>query len=799
MTRILFLPAIITLLSAILPAVADTHAPVIDWVPYSELSLEQQANRAPYCSGQFVAPVWEGISLNPNGQTDVMVLKATQLSQSSDSQWSATGHAELTYRDVLLGADRINFDQNLSSSQLSKNVIIRVPQVAIAGSDAEMNIQNKTGQVANGFYVIHDTGFSGRADEIAMEANGYFLADASLTRCDPTNPAWHIQAASLRIYNDKGIAVAKHARINIGPVPIVYTPYLSIPIDDKRHSGFLSPALDIKIDGNEWRLNTFSVPFYWNIAPQIDNTVTPLYQDAHDWYVDNETRYLTDSMQGLLNLGWNPSESRWMVAWDHEQSLAWESTLTIDWQYTSDRSIPVDFKGADDYATYDYQGITLEKSVLHSDWTLTAERWQPVDLTLASNKRPYAKQPGVNISGGYLFHPLMATQWEFDLTQYSRNLSDAESLTLNPVNGETSEGLRAAASVIWSAPIDVMDWRLTPNARVSLAQYSLSTPGSGRPESTSWTQPTAWLTADKSSPTKQFAFGLERSATHRFQWLYSPYQAQYDAPLFDTTALEFDKTALFATRRFSGMDRAGDMNRLSASITNRFIHTDSGQQVTTGLAQTIRLTPERLGLESDATIATQSEATPVYASLLWEPNAAVDIQADVDWNVQYQHQQRVAFDAGLTQKTLDYRAHFEREWSLPTQAVNKETAKLSFSNSTNQRIAVEDVKILTAGQWQEDILVSGFTPIAQRWGLSASIDYDVTADELTDSLLGIEYDSCCWNLRLLTKINWLSINDTLPFNSLFIEFSLKGLGQNNSKVESLLSQHIDGYNGRIYR
>jgi len=344
-----------------------------------------------------------------------------------------------------------------------------------------------------------------------------------------------------------------------------------------------------------------------------------------------------------------------------------------------------------------------------------------------------------------------------------------------------------------------MDWRLTPNARVSLAQYSLSNPGSGRPESTSWTQPTAWLTADKTSPTKQFAMGLERSATHRFQWLYSPYQAQYDAPLFDTTALEFDKTALFATRRFSGMDRAGDMNRLSASITNRFIHTDSGQQVTTGLAQIIRLTPERLGLRSDATIATQSEATPIYASLLWEPNAAVDVQADVDWNVQYQHQQRVAFDAGLTENALDYRAHFEREWSLPTQELNKETAKLSFSNSTNQRIAVEDVKILTAGQWQEDILVSGFTPIAQRWGLSASIDYDVTADQLTDSLLGIEYDSCCWNLRLLTKINWLSINDTLPFNSLFIEFSLKGLGQNNSKVESLLSQHIDGYNGRIYR
>ena len=799
MTRLSFVPAIIVLLSATMPAVADTHAPFIDWVPYQELTLEQQAKRAPYCSGQFVEPAWEGLSLSPNGQSETVVLKAQQLSVGEDSQWSASGNAALTYEDVLLGAGRIHYDDTASNSTLSDNVLIRVPQVAITGSDAEFNIQGKSGEVSSGFFVLHNTGFSGRAAHIAMEPDGYILTDTTFTPCDPSDPAWHIKASSTRIYSDKGIAVAKHARVTLGAVPIIYTPYLSIPIDDKRHSGFLSPSIDLKIDNNEWAINSFSVPIYWNIAPQVDNTFTPFYQFDHHWYFDNETRYLTDSSQGLVNIGWNPSESRWMGEWDHKQSLAWDTTLQVDWHYTSDRSMPVDFKGNDEYATFDHQGITLNKTALHSEWLFTAERWLPVDLSLASNQYPYAIQPGINITGNQQFAPLADINWAFDISQFARNLSDTQALTLDQFNGETAEGTRTAAAITWSAPLQAMDWRIVPSARLSLSQYDLTTPGTGRPETTSWYQPSVWLTLDRSQPISTIGESIETAITPKLQWLYSPYHMQYDAPVFDTNTIDFDKTQLFNTRRFSGMDRAGDMNRLSASIKNQLIHHPSGQQVTATVAQILRLAPERLGLRSDADTSTQANATPIYASLLWEPTDDIDLQVDVDWNTAFDYQQRSAIDLGFSPSSLDYQVQLERLWNLPSRQVAEESARVSVSNGTRQRVTFEDVKVWSGTQWQENLSMSGYTPVAQRWGLSTSIDYDVTAEQLKDSLLGLEYDSCCWNLRLLTKVNWLSINDTLPFNSLYIEFTLKGLGQNNSTVESLLSTHIDGYNGRIYR
>ena len=799
MTRLAYAPAIFVLLSAFEPAVAGTLAPQIDWVPYHELTLEQQSNRAPYCSGQFVEPVWQGLSLDPSGDPDVMVLHAQKLEFKKTDYWIASGKADLTNRNMQFAADSISFDVNTSASAFEKDVSIRLPGTAITGSDAVFDVETNVGKVNNSFFVIHGSGFSGWAANVSMETDGYYLFNASITPCDPNNPAWQIKASSVHIDNDKGVAEVKNARIHIGSIPVIYTPYLSIPIDDKRHSGFLSPAFSVGYNNGDLTVNAFSAPYYWNIAPQIDNTLTPFYQINHSWFFDNETRYLTDAAIGVMNVGWNPTESRWMVAWDHEQSLAWETTLIVDWNRTSDNGVAVDFQSAAENTKFDHQGVTLSKSAWRSDMLFTLERWQPVDLSLAASEKPYAKQPGINISGDYWFTDQLTSRWIFDATQFSRNLSVAQMLTLNQNNGDTAEGLRAASSITWSAPMTALGWRMTPNARASMATYELTNPGNSRPESTAWIQPTIWLTLDRPLPLGFQGQVWENALKPKFQWVYSRYNNQYEAPLFDTTVNDFGKAQLFETQRFSGMDRAGDMNRFSSSISDTLVHVSSGQKFTANLAQIIRLTPEKMGLKSDVDISVQPTETPIYASVQWEPNAAIDLQAEVDWNTIYGHEQRTAFDASYAQNSKNYHLRFEREWALPTQQITKETAKLSVENNIQQRLALETIKTYAAGKWQEDIIASGFTPFAQQWGLAASIDFDNTASTLNNSLFGIEYDSCCWNLRLLTKINWLTINDTLPLNSLFFEFTLKGLVQNVGQVESILSNHIDGYNGRIYR
>jgi LPS-assembly protein len=67
--------------------------------------------------------------------------------------------------------------------------------------------------------------------------------------------------------------VAKHARLRIRGIPVLYTPYINFPIDDRRKSGFLVPSIGSS-DDNGFELIT---PYYWNIAPNLDATFYPRY------------------------------------------------------------------------------------------------------------------------------------------------------------------------------------------------------------------------------------------------------------------------------------------------------------------------------------------------------------------------------------------------------------------------------------------------------------------------------------------------------------------------------------------
>lgn len=165
---------------------------------------------------------------------------------------------------------------------------------------------------------------------------------------------------------EEQVAEIWNARFKLGSVPIFYSPYLQLPVGDKRRSGFLIPNAKYSTkNGVE-----FSLPYYWNIAPNFDATITPHYMNKRGGVMwENEFRYLTQLGSGLTEFDYLPSDKvyeddhssdsnsrRWLFYWNHSGVIDQVWRLNADYTKVSDPDYFNDFSSkygssTDGYAT----------------------------------------------------------------------------------------------------------------------------------------------------------------------------------------------------------------------------------------------------------------------------------------------------------------------------------------------------------------------------------------------------------------------------------------------------------------
>ena len=103
-----------------------------------------------------------------------------------------------------------------------------------------------------------------------------------------------LSTRQLDLDTDADVGVAEGAVLRFLDVPILSLPRLSFPLSDQRKSGWLPPDLDFT-SGSGIEL---SAPYYWNIAPNRDATVTPAISTRRGFAVEGEFRYLEPGFPG---------------------------------------------------------------------------------------------------------------------------------------------------------------------------------------------------------------------------------------------------------------------------------------------------------------------------------------------------------------------------------------------------------------------------------------------------------------------------------------------------------------------
>src|SRR3569832_684370 len=287
---------------------------------------------------------------------------------------------------------------------------------------------------------------------------------ATYTTCDPDKVDWQLRARHVTLDQSKAVGVARDVTVRFKGVPLLYLPYINFPLNDERKTGVLPPTIGYS---NQTGLD-LAVPFYWNIAPDRDATISPRFMESRGLLTRGEFLYLNPSNSGRIEAEYLPNDAlfgsdRGALSAQHRHALTprWQADGTFN--YVSDTRYLGELGG--NLAT---ASIThLERRL---DFNYTGERnqflgrvqgYQTVDETIAAPDRPYQRLPQLLFVGSAPAHPLGA---DYTLLAEFVNFQRESSLTGSRIHAEPS--------VSW--PMETLSYFVIPKLGAHYTGYYLS-------------------------------------------------------------------------------------------------------------------------------------------------------------------------------------------------------------------------------------------------------------------------------------------------------------------------------------
>ena len=222
----------------------------------------------------------------------------------------------------------------------------------LTGESGDLQIDTGRATIDSASFVLHESNARGDASQIVHNEDGTLdLTNATYTTCSPSAAGWQLSGQNVNIDQETGQGIARNAVVRVEGIPILYSPWLSFPIDDRRKSGFLYPTFSQESDNGF----DFMIPYYWNIAPNYDATITPRMMTKRGFMLENEFRYLVGNTQGEIGFAGlagndrlkddNPfyDQKRWLFNYRQESQLTSRWIAEIDYAKASDKNYLSDF------------------------------------------------------------------------------------------------------------------------------------------------------------------------------------------------------------------------------------------------------------------------------------------------------------------------------------------------------------------------------------------------------------------------------------------------------------------------
>jgi LPS-assembly protein len=707
-------------------------------------------------------------------------LQGDRISGRPELETVVEGDAVFRKAGTTIRADRLEYYQPDDQAKATGNVRINRAGNVYEGSLLELKVEAFEGFFNEPRYHFLQNDAHGEADRIDfLDENHAVVRNATYTTCrrqpGPSwMPDWILRATSISLDNEEDVGVATGAVLSFKGVPILPVPAISFPLSDKRKSGVLPPTIGVdSVNGAE-----LSVPYYWNIAPNRDATLTPTVMAERGVDLGTEFRYLEPTYSGVVRANYMPSDrlrgaDRWGLAFVHQGMVntgiasVGNVSVTANLNRVSDDNYWRDFTRSSGTLTQRLLSSDVAASWGRGPVSVGARvlKWQTLQDPTAPIVPPYDRAP--QLTARYAqSNDWGGVDWSVDgdFTQFEAD----RSLTLQP------NAQRSLALMQISRPWLGSAGFFTPKLQLHATSYQFDALLPNGSSTASSVVPTFSLDSGLvfERDTNLFGRGLVQTLEPRAFYVNTPYRNQSDLPNYDTGANDFNFASIFTENAFVGHDKISDNNLLTLGLTTRYLDADTGAQLARfGIAQRLRFADQLVTLNS-----TTAPAQAGFSDVLLGASVNVNDRWALDSTVQYnpKTEQSMRSSVGARYNPSNYRVvnaayRFQRDVS--------EQIDVSWQWPLNDLFG-DLGQALGAGRGQGE----------GRYYSVGRLNYSLNERRMVDTVLGVEYDAGCWLGRVVlerVQTSAATATQRVMFQIEFVGFTRLGVSPQQTLTQSI--------------
>ncbi len=676
---------------------------------------------------------------------------------------SLTGNIDLERADQHLMANKADFNQSSGVLDLYGDIIYSDAGMALHSTSAQVNLQNDRSLLRNVSFILPSSPIRGSADVVYRDSPTFSrYKEVTYTACEPGNQDWILHASRMKVNDETGRVGVKNAWMEFKSVPVMYFPYGSFPVDDRRLTGLLTPSF-----GFAGRSGfDVALPFYWNMAPNYDLTLVPRYMTERGFMMGADFRFLWYNAMSEVSFEIMPEDQltktlRWGGSFQNTTLFTENLSMNIDANYVSDSAYFTDLDGSLGLNNRDRYLSSKANLTYTLPWmTMSArvDNFQNIDPGAKDTNLPYRRLPQLKLDMLKSFSGLpLEMGLDSEYVFFQRHFPDGE-----------PQGQRFNIKPTISFPVVSQAGFIIPKVALQHTQYWLDEQGTSGPLSLSKTLPLVSL--DGGLFFEKDFDSLTHTIEPRLFYLYVPYTDQSDLPNFDTSLYDYNFGQLFRDNEFNGVDKTQNANQLSAAITTRLVE-NGRDRIKFTAGEIFYFADRKVNL-----IGNQVD-TEFLSNLITE------------------------FSSEITDELKFISA---MQWSFKDKAINRGSAELRYHNEGNgiifnagYRYRQRQLRLAQPGQ--EQVVASAIVPIYDGWSAIGLYRYSFLHRKNLEYFVGVEKDSSCWRFRVIYRQFLLSTDTTggfegaEPQNSIFFQIELKGLTSLGDKVDDFLLENISGY------
>jgi LPS-assembly protein len=775
----------------------DDRALALDWLPADYLSPQERSALGPGCSGSYRDPFAADDASSDQVKDLPLLIEADESEIREASFAKLEGQVRVSQGPRAISAETMSYDRERETAKLEGAVTIRQKGMLIRGESAQVSTNTQTGIFKEAKFVMHDKHMRGSAESIEQTSPGtVVLKNGAISSCEPDSKGWSLEGGELSVNADTAQGFGKNVMLKLGGLPVFYLPYISFPVGDERRSGFLFPSFNTSDDGGI----DVAIPYYLNLAPNYDLTLTPRLITGRGAMIESEFRHLSPRFMTQVNAAFLGSDDggnrpitdengniierhigsdRWLFSLQQTGGFdrAWYSQ--IDFNRSSDEDYFRDL-GTSSFSVANTTFLNQFAELGHQsqNWNVSI-KLQDYETLLFNLDEPYRKLPEIQANGIYA---LGAAMLNLKNTIIRFDHPNERDLDGNPI----IDGTRAAVDYRISLPKRRPGYFVVPEAGYKSLYYLLDVAEGDELPDDSVSIDAAQFSLDSGLIFEHTDGNFLQTLEPRVFYLYREFvdhSQLYDATSesqsvnFDTGLRNFSYAQLYRDSKFSGSDRLDDAHQITLGITTRWMSSDDRHEFfSLSAGQIIHFEDRRIGLEREIINSENSSEIAVEFNMRWRNGSGLYGNFIYD----EASDQLARANSGYNYASKDQLSLFNISYSY-----------------VNENPEVPDSEIL------EQVDAGFVFPVRKQWYLIGRSNYDLENRQELESIFGIEFNDCCYRVRVMTR-RWLDDNvanldaqtDPRFDQGLFFELHLKGLGGSGAKINSILEDAIPGYRRR---